>query len=107
MTILFVRHHVANYEVWRRVYDSAGDMQRQRGVTAEAVYRAEDDPNDVLVMHQFNSSDEAHSFMGNPDLRQAMPMQVWTPARCGSSSTSKPGPTVGRAWKGTNGLSGL
>jgi hypothetical protein len=72
MTILFVRHHVADYDAWRLVYDSAGDMQRQRGVTAEAIYRAEDDPNDVLVMHQFNSSDEAHSFMGNPDLRQAM-----------------------------------
>jgi len=72
MTILFVRHHVADYEAWRRVYDSVGDMQRQGGVTAEAVYRAEDDPNDVLVMHQFSSSDEAHSFMENPDLRQAM-----------------------------------
>ena len=72
MTILFVRHHVADYEAWRRVYDGVSDMQRQGGVTAEAVYRAEDDPNEVLVMHQFSSSDEAHSFMENPDLRQAM-----------------------------------
>jgi hypothetical protein len=72
MTIMFVRHHVADYEAWRRVYDSVGDIQRQGGVTEEAVYRAEDDPGDVLVMHQFSSSDEAHSFMENPDLRKAM-----------------------------------
>ena len=72
MTIMFVRHHVADYEAWRRVYDSVGEIQRQGGVTEEAVYRAEDDPDDVLVMHQFSSSGEAHSFMENPDLRKAM-----------------------------------
>jgi quinol monooxygenase YgiN len=72
MTITFVRHRVADYEAWRRVYDSVAEMQRQGGVTAEAVYRTENAPNDVLVMHQFNSSDEAHAFMENPDLRQAM-----------------------------------
>jgi quinol monooxygenase YgiN len=72
MTIMFVRHRVADYEAWRRVYDSVGETQREGGVTEEAVYRAEDNPNEVLVMHRFGSSDEAHSFMENPDLRQAM-----------------------------------
>jgi hypothetical protein len=72
MATMFVRHHVADYDAWRRVYDSVGEMQRQAGVTEEAVYRAEDDPNEVLVMHQFGSSDEARSFIENPDLRQAM-----------------------------------
>jgi hypothetical protein len=51
MTIMFARHRVADYEAWRRVYDSVGEMQREGGVTEEAVYRAEDDPNEVLVMH--------------------------------------------------------
>ena len=72
MTIMFVRHRVADYATWRRGYDSAADMQRQGGVIEEGVYSAEGDPNDVLVMHRFSSSGEAHSFMENPDLRQAM-----------------------------------
>ena len=72
MTIMFLRHHVADYDAWRRVYDSVGEMQRQGGVTKAAVYRAEDDPNDVLVMHEFSSAEEAHSFPENPDLRKAM-----------------------------------
>ncbi|MGZ4295564.1 MAG: cyclase [Solirubrobacteraceae bacterium] len=72
MTITFASHHVADYDAWRRVYDSVGDLQRQNGVTEEAVYRAESDPNDVLVMHRFSSSDQAHSFLESPDLRQAM-----------------------------------
>lgn len=53
MTIMFVRHHVADYDAWRRVYDSVGEVQRQGGAKEDAVYRAEDDPNDVLVMHRF------------------------------------------------------
>jgi hypothetical protein len=72
VTTCFVLHHVANYDAWRRVYDSVGDLQRQGGVTDEAVYRAEGDPNNVLVMHRFGSSQEAHSFLESPELRQAM-----------------------------------
>ena len=72
MTIMFVRHRVADYDAWRRVYDGVGEMQREGGVTEEAVYRAEDDPNEVLAMHRFGSSDAARSFMENPALRQAM-----------------------------------
>ena len=72
MTISFVLHRVADYDAWRRVYDSFGDAQRQGGVSGHAVYRAEGDPNNVLVMHQFGSSGEAHSFFESPDLRQAM-----------------------------------
>lgn len=71
MTIMFVRHRVADYAAWRRVYDSVGEMA-EGGVAEEAVYRAADDPNEGLVMHRFGSSDAARSFMANPDLRQAM-----------------------------------
>ena len=72
MTVSFVHHRVADYDAWRRVYDSVGELQREGGVTEEAVYRAEDDPNNVLVMHRFGSAEEAHSFFQNEELRKAM-----------------------------------
>ncbi len=72
MTTTFILHRVADYDAWHRVYDSVAELQRQGGVTAKAVYRAEGDPNNVLVMHQFASPAEAHSFFENADLRQAM-----------------------------------
>jgi hypothetical protein len=72
MTTTFVRHRVADYDAWRQVYDSVGEIQRAGGVTSDAVYRSDDDPNNVLVMHQFGSADEAHAFFENPELRQAM-----------------------------------
>jgi hypothetical protein len=72
MATLFVLHRVANYDSWREVYDSVGDMQRDGGVVADAVYQAEGDPNNVLVMHQFGSLDAAHAFVERSDLREAM-----------------------------------
>ena len=72
MTTVFMLHRVADYDAWRRVYDSFADAQRQGGVSNQAVYRSEEDPNRVLVMHAFGSSEEAHSFLERPDLREAM-----------------------------------
>lgn len=72
MTTSFVLHRVADYDRWRRVYDSVSDLQRDGGVTGDEVYRATDDPNHVLVLHRFTSPERAREFFQNSDLRQAM-----------------------------------
>jgi len=72
MATTFVQHHVADYDAWRRAYDSVADLQRAGGVSEEAVYRAADDPSNVLVMHRFGSAEQARAFFANPDLRAAM-----------------------------------
>jgi quinol monooxygenase YgiN len=72
MATLFVRHNVADYAAWRKVYDSVASMQKAGGVTAEAVYRSADDPNDVTVTHEFASIEAAKAFAGREDLKAAM-----------------------------------
>jgi hypothetical protein len=72
MAIAVIRHRVRDYETWRKVYDSAGELQKSAGVTQESVYQSKDDPNDVLVLHMFNTVDEAEQFMGRPELRDAI-----------------------------------
>jgi len=69
---LFVFHRVRDYEAWRRVYDSVAGLQKAGGVTDEAVYRAEGDPNHVLVFHRFGSLAQAHAFVESSELRAAM-----------------------------------
>lgn len=72
MAVSFVLHRVADYDAWRRVYDSVADMQRQGGVTAQAVFQAVGDPNNVLVMHRFASAEQAHAFFEIPELQQTL-----------------------------------
>ena len=72
MTVCIVRHRVADYDEWRRVFDRVPDVQPDLGVTSRAVYRAEGDPNNLLVMQEFRSSQEAHSFFEDPRNREVM-----------------------------------
>lgn len=72
MATLFVRHRVNDYANWRQVYDSISPMQKQAGITAEAVYQADGEPNDVTVTHEFGSIGEAKAFAESADLREAM-----------------------------------
>src|SRR4051794_30392111 len=62
MTTLFVRHTVSDYKAWRKVYDSFAPAQKAGGVTAQAVYQAADNPNDVTITHDFASLEKAKAF---------------------------------------------
>ena len=72
MTTMFARHTVADYKAWRRAYDGFAPLQKAKGVTAQAVYQAADNPNDVTVTHDFATLEAAQSFVGSEELKRAM-----------------------------------
>jgi len=67
-----VLHRVKDYGAWRQVYDSFADVQKQGGVRAEEVLQSVEDPNDVLVTHDFDDAATAHQFFSSSELRDAM-----------------------------------
>jgi hypothetical protein len=69
---LFVRHTVADFDTWKKVYDEADEMRRSMGVTSHGVYQLDGNPNDVTVYHEFDSMDAAKSFVESPRLREAL-----------------------------------
>ena len=72
MVRLCVRHPVADYTAWRKVYDEFDLQRRPMGVTGHAVYQALDDPNDVTVWHDFATREQAEAFKASEALRSAM-----------------------------------
>jgi hypothetical protein len=72
MALLLILHRVADYDAWREVYDSVADMQKSAGVTGDSVHRMVDDPNNVLVLHYFDSVDQARAFTTLPELKDAI-----------------------------------
>ena len=72
MAIGVIRHNVRDYAAWRKGYDDVASMQKAGGVTEESVYQAKDNPNDVLVLHRFNSLDDAEKFFASQELKDAM-----------------------------------
>jgi hypothetical protein len=72
MAISVVLHRVADYPAWRQVYDSLADVQKAGGVTAESVHRTPGDPDNVLVIHEFETLGEAQAFFASEDLQNGM-----------------------------------
>ena len=72
MALSVVQHRVADYGAWRKAYDDVATLQKEGGVVRESVYQSKDDPNDVLVLHEFGTTAEAEAFFANPDLLAAM-----------------------------------
>ena len=72
MTTMFIRHTVANDKAWRKVYDDFALVQKAKGVTAQAVYQAADNPNDITVTHDFATVEAAHAFVNSEELKSAM-----------------------------------
>ena len=72
MPTLFARHDVEDFDQWKQAYDNFEGVRRSMGVTAQGVYRATDDPNNVTIYHDFDSAEEATAFAESPRLREAM-----------------------------------
>lgn len=72
MIRLIVRHPVADYDAWRRVYDDFDEERRELGVADHAVYQSVDDPRDVTVWHDFATARAARLFATSDRLRKRM-----------------------------------
>lgn len=72
MAIALILHRVAGFDAWREAYDSVADLQKDGGVTDESVHRMAGDPDNVLVIHHFDTVEIAREFLSSPELRAAM-----------------------------------
>jgi quinol monooxygenase YgiN len=72
MAMLFVRHTVDDYAKWKRAYDGFASARREFGVTGASIYRDPQDPNTLVVTHQFDDMKAAQAFAGREELKSAM-----------------------------------
>jgi heme-degrading monooxygenase HmoA len=71
-TVSLVRHRVADYDAWKKVYDGFAPIQTEHGVIGHRVLRSIENPNDVIVTHTFDSREAAKAFFAMPELKEAM-----------------------------------
>jgi len=72
MATMFVRHKVGNYENWKRAYDEFAPVRKKRGVTRATVHHDPDDPNTIIVTHQFTDMKAVSEFVNSEELKSAM-----------------------------------
>jgi hypothetical protein len=69
---LAVRHNVRDYAAWRKVYDELEPLRVQHGCTGKRVMQLPDDGNDLFIIHDFPTAEQAASFAHDPGLRAGM-----------------------------------
>lgn len=69
---MVLRQDVAEYSIWRKMYDGMQGMQGPMDVAKSSVYQAVDNPNDVTLVRDFATEDAAKSFFASYTVRNAI-----------------------------------
>lgn len=72
MVKMYVRHQVADFNKWKPVFDEHDSVRRQFGCKSIAVFTNIEHPNDVLIVSEWGSKEEAMAFGQSPSLKEAM-----------------------------------
>jgi quinol monooxygenase YgiN len=72
MTSVLVRHKVKDYAPWKAGYDEHGPARKAAGCLGTVVYRSADDPNNVVILAEWDNLENAQNFIASDDLRETM-----------------------------------
>jgi heme-degrading monooxygenase HmoA len=72
MAYLIVQHTVADYAKWKTVFDEHGATRKSRGSKGAQILRGADNPNELCVVIEWDSVQNAQSFSESDTLREAM-----------------------------------
>ena len=72
MAYMLVRHSVKDYEAWKSVFDSAGDLRRRNGEKSYQILRQENGSNKLVTLFEWDSLDNARKYAASPELKEAM-----------------------------------
>jgi len=72
MALLFIRHKVKDYTKWKPLFDEHGAKRKEAGSKGGRLFRSEKDPNEVMILFEWEDLGKAHKFTESEDLRQTM-----------------------------------
>jgi heme-degrading monooxygenase HmoA len=72
MVHVIVRHKVADYGKWKQAFDAYLNHRMAAGETGFRIFQSLEDPRDVTVLTDWESTEHARRFMQSDDLRTTM-----------------------------------
>lgn len=68
MPVIMVRGDVEDLDKWKRVFDANTENRRAHGCQRVQRFRQIDNQNNILVLFDWDTAENAESFMANPRL---------------------------------------
>jgi heme-degrading monooxygenase HmoA len=72
MPHLLVRHKVKDYAKWKPVFDKHATTRKASGSKGGRLFRNADDPNETVILFEWDNLDKARKFAQSEDLRKVM-----------------------------------
>ena len=72
MPYLLVRHKVADYAKWKPNFDQHAATRKASGCLGGQLFRTANDPNELLILFQWDDLEKARQFSQSNDLRETM-----------------------------------
>ena len=72
MPYLLLRHKVRDYEKWKSAFDAHSVTRQANGSRGGQVFRNDSDPNEVIMLLEWDVLETARQFVKSEDLREAM-----------------------------------
>ena len=72
MAQLIIRHKVKDYPKWKSMFDEHGAKRKAAGSQGGRLFRSEKDPNEVVILFEWQDLGKARQFAESEDLRKTM-----------------------------------
>jgi hypothetical protein len=69
---IVVRNRVADYAQWKDGWDQGAASRRDSGVKSEQLFRNPGEPNEVVLLLEYESMEQARRFAASDVLREAL-----------------------------------
>jgi quinol monooxygenase YgiN len=70
MPYVLIIHEVADFQIWKQIFDAAADLRREAGERSYQVLKSADNSNVVVHFSFWTSLDNARQFFESPQLVQ-------------------------------------
>jgi quinol monooxygenase YgiN len=70
MPYVLIVHEVADYQVWKQIFDAAADLRRDAGERSYQVLKYANNPNQIVHFSAWTSLAAAQRFFESPQLVQ-------------------------------------
>lgn len=72
MAAMLIRHRLADFAAWLPVFAAESPVRRAHGARQERVLRSATDPNEVIVLLEWDDLERARLYADSDDTRVAM-----------------------------------
>jgi len=72
MPFMLVRHKVKDYAKWKPVFDDHSEARREAGSKGSRIFRKASDPDEIIILFEWDSLDNAKKFAKSEDLKKRM-----------------------------------